>query len=100
MVGGGLIMKPEKALEIANDCLDNRKIIQEAFQYSFLYTIQEALEKQIPIKVEYISNEDADGYPVWIENSCPVCKTELDGCNYYNYCPYCGQAIDWSDEEE
>ena len=93
-------LKPKKALEIVDNCLYNGKIIQEAFSYSFLYTVQEVLEKQIPIKVEYISDGDADSYPVWIENFCPVCKTELDGCNYYNYCPYCGQAIDWSDKKE
>ena len=92
-------MKPEKALEIANNCLDNRKIIQEAFNYSFLYTVQEALEKQIPIKFEYIFDGDDYGYPVW-KYRCPICEAELDGCNYYNYCPYCGQAIDWSNKEE
>lgn len=87
----------KKALEIVNDCLYNGKIIQEAFNYSFLYTTQEALEKQIPIKVEYISEVDGEGYPVWIEDFCPICKAELNRCDYYNYCPYCGQAIDWRD---
>ena len=93
-------LKPKKALEIVDNCLYNGKIIQEAFNYSFLYTVQEALEKQIPKKIEYISDVDVEDYPVWIEDLCPVCKAELNGSNYYNYCPYCGQAIDWSDKEE
>ena len=66
-----------------------RKAVEEAIK---------ALEKQVPKKILYISDGDADGYPVW-EDRCPVCEAELDGRNYLAYCPYCGQAIDWEDEE-
>lgn len=58
----------------------------------------DALEKQIPKKLYYVSDGDADGYPVW-DYFCPACESELDGCSYYDFCPYCGQALDWSDEE-
>lgn len=91
-------MTDKEALKIVNECIEEGKIVQEAFQFSFLYTVKEALEKQIPKKIEYVSDGDADGYPVW-EDRCQVCEAELDGCNYYNHCPYCGQAIDWSEVE-
>ena len=37
----------------------------------------DALEKQVPKKIEYISDGDADGSPV-LEDRCPVCEEELD----------------------
>lgn len=55
----------------------------------------EALEKQIPKKV--VNFEKACD----IYGKCPKCKemfwiTEGDE---FNYCPTCGQALDWSEEE-
>lgn len=58
----------------------------------------EALEKQIRKRVYLVSDGYADGYPVW-EEYCPACDSELDGCSDYDFCPYCGQALDWSEEE-
>ncbi len=57
------------------------------------------LEKQMPKKPTY----DGDGYAsdgtfVWDEWICPNCgsryELEYDG---HDYCPNCGQAIDWSE---
>ena len=39
---------------------------------------------------------------------CPNCKTEeITGWDFYdeapilfNFCPYCGQSLDWSEEEQ
>ena len=28
-------------------------------------------------------------------SACPMCRCEL--ISKYNYCPYCGQALDWSE---
>ena len=50
----------------------------------------EALEKQLPKKP---APEEADGYMFF---DCPVCKTSIQ---VENYCPNCGQKIDWSEEE-
>lgn len=55
----------------------------------------EALEKQIPKKVANLE-KDCDTY-----GKCPKCKemfwiTEGDE---FDYCPTCGQALDWSEEE-
>ena len=56
-----------------------------------------ALEKQIPKKVIL-------GYDERDSICCPNCKgeiAEMDDYDYYkhNYCPDCGQALDWSDEK-
>lgn len=62
----------------------------------------QALEKQIPKKPTY----DGDGYApdgtfVWDEWLCPCCgeRYEVD-YDDYDYCPNCGQKLDWSDEHE
>lgn len=53
-----------------------------------------ALEKQIPQKVTDIHVD---------EYYCPSCGAENnkdDNCNYGDdYCPCCGQALDWGDGE-
>ena len=58
-----------------------------------------ALEKQIPKKpiVEY---KDTNDCITEIEWKCPICGTnyiELAPCG--EWCNYCGQKLDWSDEE-
>ena len=57
----------------------------------------EALEKQIPKKVIF-------GYDEQDSICCPNCKGELLSMDWYdhwkcNYCEFCGQALDWSDEK-
>lgn len=60
-----------------------------------------ALEKQIPKKPDYEGDGyDNNGnmiYDTWI---CPNCGKyyEVDYDNY-DFCPNCGQALDWGDEE-
>lgn len=52
-----------------------------------------ALEKQIAKRIIRTSFID----PIWL---CPSCNAELEVIKLYSsYCPYCGQFIDWSDEE-
>lgn len=52
-------------------------------------------EQQTPEKPYMQSDGYADGYPVW-DYYCPECNYEFED-NVFNYCPKCGQAIDWSD---
>lgn len=60
----------------------------------------EAAEKQIPKKPHFEGDGYWNGeivYDTWV---CPNCdagfETETD---MHKYCPNCGQAIDWSEEE-
>ena len=62
--------------------------------------IVQALDKQIPKKPTY----EGDGYSnkhlvydTWI---CPCCETRYEvDYDDYDYCPNCGQKLDWSDKE-
>lgn len=64
--------------------------------------IDELEGKQVPIKPK-----ETDTYPHRL--FCPTCyftfcfnKMNIDGIKQmqmYNYCPDCGQAIDWEDED-
>lgn len=63
--------------------------------------IVQALEKQIPKKPTYEGDGYApDGTFVWDEWLCPCCgkRYEVD-YDDYDFCPDCGQKIDWSDKE-
>ena len=72
-----------------------------SFENAYGMAIQ-ALEKQIPKKPTY----DGDGYApdgtfVWDEWICPCCGTKYEvDYDEHDFCPNCGQKIDWSDEDE
>ena len=44
-----------------------------------------ALEKQLPKK------------PIVVDEDCPSCGEPMNA--HYNFCPICGQALDWSDKK-
>lgn len=56
----------------------------------------EALEKRIPNSPDYEGDGYADGelvYDTWI---CPSCGERYEVYyDDYEYCPMCGQAVDW-----
>lgn len=60
-----------------------------------------ALKKQIPKKPDFEGDGYADGclvYDTWI---CPCCGKHYEvDYDDYKHCPSCGQAIDWSGEDE
>lgn len=63
---------------------------------------QELVDKEKPKKVSY----EGDGYDdkgelIYDTAICPTCerKFEVDYDEHSNYCPSCGQRLDWSDEE-
>lgn len=59
-----------------------------------------AVEKQTPKRPGYEGDGYADGqlvYDTWI---CPCCGKHYEvDYDDYDFCPECGQCIDWSDEE-
>lgn len=59
------------------------------------HTAIEALEKQIPKKPK----GDYHSVPHY---RCPSCNSAVkvfEDAHEYHWCLYCGQALDWSDEE-
>ena len=76
----------------------NSNVLLQDMDSSDMKNIADALSKQIPQTPHYEGDGYSDGelvYDTWI---CPTCNGyyELDFENY-DYCPFCGQKIDWSD---
>lgn len=79
------------------------KALEEVQQYHQIGTVEEcreAVEKQTAKKPDYEGDGFSDGqlvYDTWI---CPCCGKHYEvDCDRYDYCPNCGQHIDWGDEE-
>lgn len=68
----------------------NSHIFTDPEWYAFKFAI-EALEKRIPQKPKV----DDDGY--WF---CPSCGLYDIECDKPDYCPMCGQALDWEVEDD
>lgn len=59
-----------------------------------------AISKQIPMKPILEADGYADGELVYDTWYCPNCDKSYEvDYDSYDFCPNCGQAIDWSDEE-
>ena len=56
-----------------------------------------ALGKQVPKKPHKIHDMNVNGHPYY-ECVCNDCEYVLDAFKD-DFCPNCGQAIDWEDEE-
>lgn len=62
-----------------------------------------ALEKQIPKELSYEGDGyDDNGELIYDTAFCPSCEKEFEVyyCEHSNYCPNCGQALDWSETSE
>lgn len=90
-----------------NDC-DNcgfmDDVCRKLAQYEDIGTLEEvreASEKQMPKGPIYEGDGYApDGTFVWDEWLCPHCGSRFEvDIDDYDYCPNCGQCIDWSEEE-
>jgi len=68
----------------------------------------QALEKQVPKKIPAVKTPchvkafDSDTETVYTYScvNCPVCSKWIVANVNHKYCQYCGQALDWSDENE
>ena len=60
----------------------------------------EALDKQIPKKPTYEGDGfDDEGNLIYDTWYCPNCNHSYEvDYDEYDFCPRCGQAIDWSDD--
>lgn len=64
-----------------------------------------AVEKQIPKKVKTQFYEVGGVITCFETDVCPTCGDDfyiddLGQTMYYSFCPNCGQALDWSDDDE
>lgn len=87
-----------KAFDIAIQALEE---VQKYREIGSIEECRASREKQIPKKPTY----DGDGYApdgtfVWDEWLCPCCGERYEVDYDYDYCPNCGQRLDWSDEHE
>lgn len=107
-----LSLTPEEKVELPNLSEVYEIAIQaleDIQKYRTIGTVEEcreAMERQIPKKPmyevdDYDAYDDSGSliYDTWI---CPQCESRYEvGYDDYDFCPNCGQAIDWrkSDEE-
>lgn len=61
-------------------------------------TLQELVDKATPRKIDMMRYEKYDGYNIGICKCGKTIDTSLD--DEINYCPKCGQRIDWRDKNE
>lgn len=72
------------------------KVKKYRIKKQWILTLKKSMEKQIPknvvIKQQYL-----------LDRFCPSCHKNLTKFSVsweYNYCPHCGQKLDWSDESD
>ena len=63
-------------------------------------TAIEALEKQLPKKVEYERGYINNGFTKYRMAKCPNCDRWHSSRDEIIYCSKCGQKLDWSEEDE
>lgn len=92
------------AEEVAFDFDRAINALEEVQKYRAIGTVvecREAVDNRRAKRPTYEGDGYApDGTFVWDEWICPNCDTRYEvDYDDYDYCPNCGQAIDWSDEE-
>lgn len=86
-------MKPEEAYNLIELCLDyDKNMSEQPERYErALHIAREVFHKQTLAKPVYD--------PRYHEMGCAYCGNQVSGWEELpNYCPQCGQAIDWSEE--
>lgn len=69
------------------------------FKYipKYYETAIEALEKQLPMKVEYEGGFSNNGFTRYRMAKCPDCDRWHSSRDEIIYCSKCGQRLDWSE---
>lgn len=94
-------MTAERALEVITNAIQNETMTEE--KDMALAVAQKALKKQTPKKPISIKNDEdvRIGAGTWKAGvtiyKCPCCNSFISRSS--DFCPDCGQALDWSDEE-
>lgn len=98
-------MTIEKAIEQIKDLIKDRESFMVGDYDKSIYdcdkealqTAITALEKQMPKKVLNLMLNDGDGHLIKVfKGICPCCQCIVTN----EYCSRCGQALDWSDDDE
>lgn len=94
-----LIRMEINTLEGIENC--GRVIEARKKKHIALYNIAiEALEKQLPKKVEYEGGFSNNGLVRYRMAKCPTCDRWHSSRDEIIYCSKCGQKLDWSKEDE
>jgi len=101
-------MRAEEAIKCISEVLNSEYHYDESlgyemtsYDFDWLEKAKEALEKQIPRTPDYEGDgHDDNGNIIYDTGYCPNCRyvfeTDYESAKY---CPECGQALDWSEEE-
>lgn len=109
-------MTTEQAIYQLTDLIKDRESFcyRDDFDDVFLQDIEAlkvgitALEKQVPKKIPAVNtpchvkafDSDTETVCTFCCVTCPVCSKWIVANVNHKYCQYCGQALDWSDENE
>ena len=95
-----VLKKAEGCITLVKRNKTLERMIDECMEYEKIGTVEEcreAVEKQKPKVPDYEGDGYADGHMVYDTWICPGCG-ECYEADYddYDYCPNCGQAIQWN----
>lgn len=88
------------AFNFGLDCLDEKLYPEEIEDFKLF---QKLVDKETPVTLEYEGDGyDGKGNMIYDTAICPVCERhfEVDYDEHSNYCPNCGQRLDWGDDDE
>ena len=96
--------KPTSGYLMLQESIDMAiKALEEVQQYRAIGTSEEyraAVEKQTAKKPYYEGDGYSDGHLVYDTWICPCCGKHYEvDYDDYDFCPECGQRIDWSEVE-
>lgn len=69
-------------------CKDLERIVKKYEKIGTIEEFKDLKEKNEPKKPQEIS---------WGATKCPICGQEFGFNSHFNYCPKCGQKLDWSE---